>query len=125
MKSLSNLENAQIVEDAISFYSGQKYEVDAYVIMPDHIHLLITPFEGFDLDKILFCMKNYSGKSISKVHKTKGRFWQPDHFDHIVRNLGYWIKYFDYIHNNPVKANIVNTPIEYNWSSLSKLYTGT
>ncbi|MBA2726960.1 MAG: transposase [Parachlamydiaceae bacterium] len=122
-KSLSLPVAATIVEDAINFYSGKQYEIDSYVIMPDHVHLLITPYPDFELSKILFNMKSFATKTINNIFSINGRFWQPDNFDHLVRNHGYWIRYFDYIHNNPVKACIVKTPDEYTWSSLSKLYS--
>lgn len=122
-KFLSNPVTAQIVEDAISYYSGKQYEVDSYVVMPDHVHLLVTPYPDFELDKILYNLKSFSAKAINKILNKQGRFWQTESFDHLVRNRGYWIRYFDYIHNNPVKARIVNTPNEYKWSSLTKLYS--
>jgi len=121
-KPLLHPTSAKIVEDALKFYDTKQYHLDAYVIMPDHVHLLIKPFEGFRLKKVITNIKKFTANEINKLYQTKGRFWQIEPFDHLVRNLGYWVRYFDYIHNNPVKAKLASKPEDYLWSSLNKWY---
>lgn len=115
--------NANIIEEAINHYHGKQCNVDNYIIMPDHIHLLMSPYAGYDFKKILQDLKRYTARIINQQNQNEGGFWQSESFDHLVRNLGFWVRYFDYIHNNPVKANIVKQPKDFDWSSLSKWYT--
>lgn len=121
-KILLQPEAAQLIEEAFYFHNGKQYEIDAYVIMPDHVHLLITPFREFQLDVILSNMKRFTAGKINKILEKQGKLWQAENFDHLVRNHGYWVRYFDYIHYNPIKAGLAKTPEEYPWSSLHKWY---
>jgi REP element-mobilizing transposase RayT len=123
IKPFCNSVNANIVEQAIYHYHGKQCNIDNYVIMPDHVHLLMTPHPSFDFRNILENLKRYTARMINKDSQIHGSFWQTESFDHLVRNMGYWVRYFDYIHNNPAKAGLVKNPNEYIYSSLNKWYS--
>ncbi len=53
----------------------------------------------------------------------RGTFWQAETFDHLVRNEEDWLDKFDYIHDNPVKAGLVDKPQDYPFSSLVTMYS--
>ena len=79
--------------------------ISDFVIMPNHVHLLIIP-TAMELED---CMKRIKGSSAAICNRILGRsgtFWQADTFDHIVRNLGQRAKYREYIANNPEQAGI-------------------
>lgn len=122
-KPLGKPELASIVEEALKF--GQikgRYVLDAYVIMPDHVHLLLRPNSSWTLSKIMQGIKGFTAREINKSMNRKGSFWQDESFDHLIRNEADWEDKFHYIHDNPVKANLVEKALDYPFSSLVKLY---
>lgn len=114
---------ADVVEEALWFGYGDRYILEAYVIMPDHVHLLLTPLFDWDLSKILQGIKGYTSKNINKLLNRKGSFWQDESFDHLVRNEVGWLEKFYYIHHNPVKAGLVDMPEDYEYSSLVTIHS--
>lgn len=119
-KALSNPEAAQIVEEALFFWHKERYQLEAYVIMPDHIHLILRPYPGFRLEKITQGVKGYTAKILNKMLNRTGAFWQDESWDHIIRDRDYLGEYWDYIGNNPVKAGLALKPEDYAFSSFSK-----
>jgi len=117
---LRNNKVAKIVKEALFFYEPNKYKLDAWVIMPNHVHLLIEPNKGIKLNKVLQRIKSYTGKEINALLNLHGPFWQGEGFDHWVRpgNLMRWQKY---IINNPVIAGLCKSPEDWVWSSAYKL----
>ena len=75
--------------------------------MPNHVHLLILPLPGSDLESLLKGIKGSSARVCNQVLKRAGQFWQPDSYDHIVRNLEQLTHFREYIADNPKKAGIV------------------
>ena len=108
----------QVVFDSCKFFDGQKYRLFAFVIMPDHVHLLIQPLpkkagEFWQLADVLRSIKGYSAKQIPKVMKHIGTVWQDSRYDRIVRDERELRDIWEYIRQNPVKAELSNTPEEY------------
>jgi len=114
---------AAIVEEALWFGYGERYILDAYVVMPDHVHLLLTPLHSWKLSKILQGIKGYTSREINKILNRKGSFWQDESFDHLIRNEADWLDKFKYIHNNPVNAGLVDRPEDYEFSSLVTMHS--
>jgi REP element-mobilizing transposase RayT len=114
---------ASIVEEALWFGYEERYVLDAYVIMPDHVHLLLRPLPGWTLGKILQSLKGFTAKESNRLLGRKGPFWQDERFDHLVRNDGDWLDKFEYIHNNPVSAGLVEKPQDYPFSSLVTMHS--
>jgi len=108
---------ASVVEEALRFGYGERYVLHAYVIMPDHVHLLLQPEAGWSLAKILQGLKGITAREINKFLGRRGTFWQDESFDHLVGNEADWIDKFRYIHYNPVKAGLVTMPQDYPFSS--------
>jgi putative transposase len=113
---------ASIVEETLLFGYGERYLLHAYVIMPDHVHLLITPLAPYTLAKILQGIKGYTAREINKILSRQSTFWQDENFDHLIRNEENWEDKFQYIHHNPVKAGLVENPQDYPFSSMVTLY---
>jgi REP-associated tyrosine transposase len=96
------------------------FEMKAYVVMPNHVHMLIEP--GVPLERIT---RGIKGRSAHLANCILGRvrvpFWQDESFDHWVRKPAEGEKICRYIENNPVKAGLVQTPCEWPWSSAAPL----
>jgi putative transposase len=114
---------ACIVEEAFWFGHEERYILNAYVVMPNHAHLLMTPLAGWSLSRILQGIKGYTAREINKGLGRTGAFWQDEYFDHLVRNEADWVDKFNYIHNNPVSAGLVEKPENYPFSSLVTMHS--
>ena len=108
---------AQIVKDNLMFHNGKKYNLLEWCIMPNHVHTLIEVFRGISLSEILHCWRSYTSHQINKLLNRTGQVWMMEYFDRYIRDYEHFDKVVDYIHNNPVKAGLVNNPFEYRWSS--------
>jgi putative transposase len=103
---LRRLDIRNVIEAALRHFEGQRYELGDFVLMPNHVHLLVTPADGEDIERLCFSWKRFSGGSINKLLGRQGEFWQPESFDHIVRSASALQKTQAYIAENPVKARL-------------------
>ena len=108
---------AQIVKDALFYYDQEKYEVVSWCIMPNHVHVLITLLKAVSLSEILHSWRSFSSNEINKLFDRQGRLWMPEYFDRYIRDEEHFNNVVNYIHNNPVKAGLVDDPTHYRWSS--------
>ena len=98
---LAKKEIRKIVEDALSYYDGVKYALHDYVIMPNHVHLLLTPLVDEEPNKIVGSVKTFTAHAINKALGQEGSVWQREVFDRIVRDEDNFEQYVNYIDNNP------------------------
>lgn len=94
-----------IVTDALFHYNNVCYKIHAFVIMPNHVHILLSPICDINLTDIIGRIKGYTANKINKTLNTNGGFWQRSIFDRIVRNHNDFIKILNYIKGNPSKLN--------------------
>ncbi|WP_395739432.1 transposase [Prosthecobacter sp.] len=85
---------------------GTDYHIEAWVIMPNHLHALVQPAKGRQLGGIVQRWKGASAREINKARKTSGQLWQHELFDHIVRSEAQMDHYRHYIALNPTKAGL-------------------
>ena len=76
----------QIVSEVLLHRDSVEYDLDAFVIMPNHVHALVTPRAGNSLSDIEKAWKGVSARRINEILGKSGAFWQKESFDHIVRN---------------------------------------
>ena len=81
-------------------------DLDAWVIMPNHFHALVTPRPGVELGTIIQKWKGGSARAINLALGRKGKLWQAEPFDHIVRSEPQFLHYRRYIADNPIKPNL-------------------
>ena len=108
----------QVVLDACQFFDGQRYKVFAIAVMPDHVHWLIQPLqksenEYWSLSSIMHSIKSYSAKQIPKVMKHIGTVWQIEWHDRIIREEQEFENTWEYIRQNPLKADLCKQPEDY------------
>jgi len=108
---------AQIVVDSI--HKGVElthFELAAYVVMANHVHLLIFP--KIAPDRLMKALKGSTAREANRILGRTGEpFWQKESYDHWVRNQQEFESIRAYIENNPVNAGLVRTPDEFPWSS--------
>ena len=89
------------LRSAIDHYDNDRMLVWAYVIMPNHVHMLATPACGYELATIIASIKKYSARNINRYMRRNGRLWQDEPFDTIVRSYRQYRRFVEYIRNNP------------------------
>ena len=98
------------------------YDLHAWAIMPNHVHLLLTPVVS--LSKLLGSLKTATATQANLLlHRTGQPFWQDESYDHVVRNEREFARIRLYIENNPARAGLVAFPEDYPWSSARGLLT--
>jgi REP element-mobilizing transposase RayT len=114
---LGRPEIAKLTVDAFRY--GEEslgfYELHAYVVMPNHVHLLITP--AVPAAKITHSLKLFTGRAANKVLGSSGPFWQDESYDHLVRDKQEFDRIVRYTENNPVRAGLSRDPEGFLWSS--------
>jgi putative transposase len=95
------------------------YNLHAYAIMANHVHILITP--QVPLSPIMKAIKGVTARNANKLLNRTGKvFWQDASFDHWTRDEAEENKIRRYIENNPVKAHLVVNPEDWPWSSAKR-----
>jgi putative transposase len=97
---------AQIVADSFHHFNGERYHLGDFVIMPNHVHVLVCLIGGTDLKKQCYSWKRFTATRINTRLDRKGDFWQPESFDHIVRSEQQLFRFRDYIRENPKNARL-------------------
>lgn len=96
----------QIVSDALVFFEGTRQTMHAFVVMPNHVHLLVTPSPGWSLDKLTQSWKGFTAREINGWLGRAGALWQQESFDRIVRHPAHFERIVRYIWGNPAKARM-------------------
>ncbi|MCF7818555.1 MAG: primosomal protein N' [Kiritimatiellales bacterium] len=102
----------QIVEDALRHFDGDRYTLREYVVMPNHVHLLLSPLGENLLSEILHSLKSFTANKINKQLEAKLEpVWQHESFDHIVRSPGQVERIRQYIRDNPKSVDGASSPV--------------
>ena len=108
---------ANIVVETLGFHDGKKYQLYAWCVMPNHVHVLIETQLGFRLGDIVREWKTFSARQINLSLERKGPLWADDYFDRMIRTEDQYFEVLFYIEQNPVKAKLVLKPELWPWSS--------
>ena len=108
---------ATIVEGVLRHRDREQYDLHAWVVMPNHVHVLFTPREGFELPAIVQAWKSVSARRTNRVLASRGRLWQEDYFDRFIRNARHFHEVVGYIEWNPVDAGLCECPEEWPFGS--------
>ena len=91
----------KLVRDALVFFDRDRYELGEHVVMPNHVHALVTPIGNNQLTNIVHSWKSFTGRRINEMSGLAGSVWHPESFDHIIRSPKQLRRIEDYIRNNP------------------------
>ncbi|MGC8731487.1 MAG: REP-associated tyrosine transposase, partial [Halothiobacillaceae bacterium] len=110
----------EVVLENWKHWSGRRYDLWQAVVMPDHVHLLLSPLPKDDgsywtLAEILHTAKSYTANEINRLLGRQGPLWQDERFDHIVRSPASFEEKWHYIRQNPCKRGLASSPDEYPW----------
>ncbi|MCU1309548.1 MAG: hypothetical protein JWO20_673 [Candidatus Angelobacter sp.] len=105
-----------------------RYEmrIFGYVVMPEHVHILVSEPERETLATAIQSLKLSGAKLAKRPTETDGssRFWQKRYYDFNVKDHEQFVEKLRYIHRNPVKRGLVEKPEEWEWSSFRHYATG-
>ena len=112
---------ADMVAEAMCFRDKKVYDLLAYCIMPNHVHVVFSvERSGASLYKVLQSLKAYTAGEANKMLHKNGAFWQHESYDHVVRNGKELKRIIDYVLHNPVKAALDSSREQWKWSYYRK-----
>jgi REP element-mobilizing transposase RayT len=98
--------------------NGEKFDLHAAVVMPDHVHLIYSPLRredgwSYTLPEIMKAIKGKAAREINVALKRAGPVWQEEFFDHVLRSNDSLVDRVEYVCQNPVRAGLVRVESEY------------
>jgi putative transposase len=102
---------AECLIETIRHYDQSCYRLHAFVVMPDHVHLLLMPLET--LEKAVQVIKGGFSYRAHRAFDWKGEIWQPGFSDHGIRDEEDWNQHLSYIRGNPLKASLSQNSVAY------------
>ncbi len=134
---LRNNEVADLIADSLKYRDGKAFELKAFCIMSNHVHVVFKPLLNqqslkeikdsvplkFESDKptlgaIMQSLKGYTAHEANKILNRTGQFWEEESYDREVRNDEELARIIKYVLNNPVKAGLVNDWRDWKWNWL-------
>jgi REP element-mobilizing transposase RayT len=107
---------AKVVEDSLLFYHDQRYALRAWVVMPNHAHVLFQVGD-VSMSQVVEDWKKFTAHAINKLVGRKGQLWFDDYWDTYMRDTEHELRTRHYIEANPVKALLAHQAKEWPWSS--------
>ncbi len=109
---------ASLVAGALRHFESQRYNLFAWVVMPNHVHVVLQPLPQHTLSEILKSWKGYTAVHANRLLGREGnRFWQSESYDHCCRDDEDFARCCAYTEMNPVTARLCTQPEEWPWSS--------
>ena len=100
-------EVAGIVAETLGHFDGVRYRLEAWCVMPNHVHAIVRPQEGWPLSSVLKSWKGYSARQANRVLGRAGVFWQPETYDRLLRDGAEYCAAVRYVLNNPEAAGLL------------------
>ena len=117
---LSDHACARSVQQVFEHFDGERYRLIAWVIMPNHVHVIVEQLPGHRLGDVVRSWKSYSARRINAQNGCRGTFWAPDYFDRFIRNEKHLANAIRYVEGNPVKAGLVRDAADWLFSSYAR-----
>jgi len=99
---------ADIVNQTLCYFDGQRLVMISFVVMPNHAHALFVQNAAWPLEKVLRSWKSFASRKINSLLHREGSLWQRDYFDRLVRDERHFANCVRYIRRNPAKARLHN-----------------
>ncbi|MFQ5778897.1 MAG: transposase [Terriglobia bacterium] len=106
-----------LLETLLHYRDKKAYQLHAFVLMPDHFHVILAPAKGTTLERAVQYIKGGSAHRIRKQLNFRFPVWQRGFSDHRLRDANDYVRHLRYIEQNPVKKRLVRAASEYRWSS--------
>lgn len=103
---LRQSECREVVVRALWHFAGDRYELGAFVVMPNHVHVLCRPRAGHSLAAAVHSWKSFTAKRINDILGASGAVWQEDYWDRLIRHEAHWLACWRYLAANPQRAGL-------------------
>lgn len=120
--SLDYLEYLRCLKQAADNYGC---EIHAYVLMTNHVHLLLTPVRADSVARLFQSLGQHYVRHINKTYQRHGSLWEGRYKSNVIESQAYLLSCMRYIEMNPVRAGMVDHPAKYRWSSYAANALGT
>ncbi|MGI9142670.1 MAG: DNA methyltransferase, partial [Fluviibacter sp.] len=109
-------EIAELVANALKHFDGDRYQLHAWCVMPNHVHVIVEPLSDNPLYKIIHSWKSFTANAINRQLGVSGTLWQADAYNHIIRTQKEYDYQVQYVWQNPDKANLPDWP--WRWANV-------
>ena len=99
---------AKVVADSLCKFNASRYQLFAWCVMPNHVHVVFRTLPGNTLAKILHSWKSFSAKRANKILHKSSEFWQREYYDHLIRDVSELHRAVQYVVDNPRRAGLEN-----------------
>lgn len=107
-----------LVCDALRHFDGGRYDLHAWTVMPNHVHVVVTPLAEHTLSGILHSWKSFTALRANRHLGRAGQpFWQTESYDGLIRDEKHLARACDYTERNPVAAGLCEQPEDWPWGS--------
>jgi type I restriction enzyme R subunit len=106
---MRNRDAQKATKESMLHFDGIRWRTGDFIIMPNHVHALVQPMGGRELEQTLYSVKRFAAREINRCMGREGRVWQKEYYDHIVRNAVELANIRNYIADNPAKAKLTST----------------
>jgi putative DNA methylase len=113
---LARPEIAGAAEGALRFFDGARYQLQAWVVMPNHVHVLVDIWQT-PLAAVILSWKRFIAREANKLLGREGTFWEREYWDNWIRDEEHRRKAVRYVESNPVKAHLAAEASAWLWSS--------
>ena len=103
---LAKAENAEVIHNALRHFHADRYFLHAWCVMPNHVHVVVTPLPPHNLSQVIKSWKGYTARKINALSGNKGTLWEQESFDHLCRRPVYVEFFIRYTLENPVAAGL-------------------
>jgi REP element-mobilizing transposase RayT len=111
---------AELVENALLHFDGDRYRLLAWCVMPNHVHVVAHFDQDHSLAEVVHSWKSFTASEANRILRRSGAFWFREYWDRFIRDERHLQNTLEYVEANPVKANLARSPEEWAWSSARK-----
>ena len=104
---LKSADCSRIMKNALEYFDGERYLIHSYVIMPNHVHVLVELTGTHDLSQICKSWKNFSALQINRLLGNTGKLWHHESWDRIIRNEHHYNNVVAYIEKNINQGGVI------------------
>lgn len=97
---------SRLMSDSLLHFQDQRYFTSCFVVMPNHIHVVMQPINGHELEDCVQRIKQFVAMRVNKALQREGALWQEESFDRIIRDEEHLWNVVQYIGQNPRKAGL-------------------
>lgn len=108
---------ALLVQNSLLFFERKRYHLSAWCVMPNHVHVVVSPLGDWKLSEILHSWKSFTAHEINRVLGASGKIWERESFDHVIRTCEHWGNLIQYTCENPVEARLCRNADTWPFSS--------